>query len=458
MSDSEGDSGTTVVRYEPRGAAVELLKARETEVLACGLAGTGKTLAMLFKAHMTCMLVPKLRALLVRDTAVSLTATTLVTFEKDVVAASLANGEVKWFGGSVRQPPAYRYANGSTLTVGGLDKPEKFLSAEFDRIFVDEATDTTLSAIETLITRLRGTAPTYKQILMACNPAHPSHFLKRRVDDGVLRMITSRHVDNPAYVNADGSYTERGRAYLAVLDKLTGVRRLRYLEGRWAAAEGVVYEGWDDAVHLIERFEPPVSWRRIWSVDFGFVHPFVWQDWAVDPDGRLILVREIYMTQRLVEDHARQIRGLAGLGPLKDGREQPYDGPERAPWERVRPSIVLCDHDAEDRATLERHLGWGTVAATKNVSEGIQALAARLKVQPDGRPRFMIMKDARVERDSSLADKGHPTSTAEEIPGYIWMDHKTKDEPVKEKDDGSDTARYAVAELDLRGPTNVRWG
>lgn len=449
-----------VTRYEPRGAARELLLAREAEVLIVGQAGTGKSLAMLKKAHLTSLLVPKCRSLLVRETAVSLAATTLVSFEADVIAQDLAAGIVRWFGGSMRQPAAYRYSNGSTLTVGGLDKPEKFLSAEFDRIYIDEATDTTLTAIETLITRLRGTAPTYKQLVMACNPSYPQHFLKLRADAGTTRMLTSRHADNPAYVNADGTWTERGQEYLERLSALTGVRRLRYLMGMWAAVEGVIYEGFDPAVHVIEWFAPPVDWRRVWSVDFGFVHPFVWQDWAIDGDGRMILVREIFMTKRLVEDHARQIRGLCGLGVIDPETRlaRAYAGPERAAWERVRPSAIVCDHDAEDRATLERHLGMGTSPAIKTVSDGIQNLASRMKIQPDGRPRFALMKGARVERDTAQADKGWPTSTEEEMPGYVWKDSKTKEEPIKEKDDGCDTARYAGAELDMHGATNVRWG
>lgn len=459
-----GVPAETIVRYEPRGAALEMMRAREKELLICGQAGTGKTLAVLFKLHLTALALPRARFLLVRDTHVALTETTLVTFERDVIAEALAGGIVNWFGGSSRQPPAYRYSNGARLVVGGLDRPAKFLGGEYDRIVVDEGTEATKDAVEILISRLRGTAKTYKQIVIACNPSYPSHWLKQRADDpgSGMRMLTSRHRDNPAFVNADGTYTARGAEYMTMLDSLTGVRRLRYKEGIWAAAEGVVYEGWDDALHIVERFEPPPSWPRIWAVDFGLVHPFVWQEWVVDPDGRMFLYREIYMTGRLVEDHATQIRALHGLGPIeKRGNSwvtQPYTGPERSPGERAMPRAVVTDHDAEDRATFERYAGIGTVPANKNVSEGINAVASRLKPQVDGKPRLMIMKGACVERDRTLAAKGHPTNTAEEIPGYIWADHKTKDQPVKERDDGADCARYATAEQDLHGVTRVRWG
>lgn len=433
-----------VVRYEPRGGAKQLLECREAEVLVAGPAGTGKSLAMLFKLHLSALAVPGLRALLVRQTHASLTGTTLVTFERSVAADAMAAGLVRWYGGSARQPAAYRYANGSEILVGGLDRPEKFLSSEFDRIAIDEATEITETAFETLISRLRGVAPTYKQIVCACNPAQPTHWLKQRADRGGMVMLYSRHRDNPAYVRADGSLTEVGADYMAKLDALTGVRRLRLRDGIWAAAEGVIYEGWAPDVHMIDPFPVPADWSRWWSVDFGFTAPFVWQDWREDGDGRLYLVREIYRSRRLVEDHARQILGIVAPG---------------GKWSEPRPRAVICDHDAEDRATLERHLGMSTKAATKTVSDGVQAVQARLRVQPDGRPRLFVVRGALVERDGELADAGKPLCTEEEFPGYVWAVRpggELKEEPLKENDHGMDAMRYMVAERDLLPRLRIR--
>src|SRR5690606_26830771 len=102
----------------------------------------------------------------------------------------------------------------------------------------------------------------------------------------------------------------------------------------------------------------------------------------------------------LVEDHAKQILSL-----VTD---------ERGQWTEPRPQAVICDHDAEDRATLQRHLGMGTIAADKRVSVGIQAVQRRLRTEGDGRPRLMILRDALVERDPELAEARKPTCTAEE--------------------------------------------
>ncbi|MCM1943146.1 phage terminase large subunit [Streptomyces sp. G3] len=433
---------TTVVRYEPRGGAKTLLSARDQEITIAGPAGTGKSLAMLQKAFYTSLMVPNCRSLIVRQTHASLTGSTLVTFEQQVAPAALAEGVVKWFGGSPRKPAAYQFANGSEILVGGLDRPEKFLSTEFSRIYVDEATQISLKALETLITRLRGNAATYRQIILACNPDHPKHWIKQRCDDGTMRMILSLHRDNPLYVNLDGSLTDRGVDYMAKLDALTGVRRLRYRDGIWAAAEGLVYEGWQDAVHVIDPFDIPEQWTRWVTVDFGFTNPFVAQLWCEDPDGRLYLVREWVRTRMLVEDHAEVIRDRLLAG-------------------HPRPRAVITDHDAEDRATLERKLGMGTQAAHKTVSDGIQAFGARLKEQGDGRPRLFVFRDALLERDPEMDAAAAPIGLAEEVLGYVWAvkpGNQTglKEEPVKLNDHSADAARYMVAARDLGGRPRVR--
>lgn len=227
----------------------------------------------------------------------------------------------------------------------------------------------------------------------------------------------------------NGTWTKFGREYVVErLGNLTGVRRKRLLDGLWAAAEGQIYEEYDPTVHLVPRFDIPEDWDRYWVIDFGYVHAFVWNWYAVDPDGRIYLYRSIYQTRGLVEDHAR--RGI-----------QLSQGEPRA-------RAIICDHDAEDRATFERHTGLRTVAATKNVSAGIQAVQERLRKQPDGKARLYILEDSVVQRDRELQADGKPTSTEDEFPSYVWDERK--EAPVKEDDHGMDNLRYMVAHLDLR--------
>lgn len=432
--------------YGPRGACKTLFSARDGEVLVSGPAGTGKSRACLEKLHRAALKYPGMRGLIARKTATSLTSTALVTWREKVAPEALAHGLCQWYGGSSQEAAGYRYRNGSVVNVGGLDKSERIMSSEYDLAYVQEATELTVTDWEAITTRLRNGVMPYQQLIADCNPSTPYHWLKKRCDSGACRMLNSRHEDNPSLFDATGEMTDRGATYIAKLDALTGVRKQRLRHGLWVAAEGLIYDEWDRETHVVPSFGIPPEWPRYWSIDFGFVNPFVLQCWAEDPDGRSYLYRELYRSRRLVEDHARDI--LSIVAP-------------RGAWIEPKPIKVICDHDAEGRETLQRHLGLGTTAAKKGVSGGIQAVSSRLKVQSDGKPRLFLVEDARVHRDDDLAEAGKPTCTAEEIPGYArerLADGSTsKEQPRKEDDHGCDALRYYVAERDLKQRFSVRY-
>lgn len=425
-------------RYTPRGGCQELFGAKDPEVVLSGPAGTGKSRACLEKMHMLALLNPGFRGLMVRKTAVSFTATGLVTFREHVAKEAILAGNCYYYGGSQQEPAQYRYSNGATIVVGGMDRPMKIMSSEFDAIYVQEAIELHEEDWEALSTRLRHRGTKLQQLIADTNPDVPTHWLAERVRRGSTRMIESRHADNPTLYGDDGELTADGAIYLDRLNNLTGVRRQRLRDGLWIAAEGMIYEDFDPAIHVVDAFHVPKDWPRWWSVDFGHTNPMVVQRWAQDPDGRLFLYAETYQTKQLVEDVARDLNA-----DVKRWSE---------PW----PVQIVCDHDAEGRATLERHLGRPTTAANKNVTEGIQAVASRWRPAADGRPRLFLMRNAVKKRDQSLIDARKPTSTAEEIPGYVW-ESNTRERPLKVDDHGSDALRYIVCEIDLGMKVRLRF-
>jgi phage terminase large subunit len=415
--------------FLPHGAACKLWSCRDPEIVVSGPAGTGKSRGCLEKLHFLAEKYAKMRGLVVRKTRASLTESALVTFEEKVVPVHhpILNGP----GRAHRQ--AYRYANGSILVLGGLDKASRIMSTDYDLVFVQEAIELAENDWEALTTRLRNGIVPFQQIIADTNPDTPTHWLKRRCDAGRTTLLESRHQDNPLLWNCRANdWTDAGKHYLARLDALTGPRAQRLRYGRWVQAEGVVYDGWDRAVHLRDRFGIPADWPRFWSVDFGYTNPFVCQWWAQDPDGRLYRYREIYKSQRLVEDHARQMLDLS--------KDEP------------RPKMILCDHDAEDRATLERHLKMQTCPAQKEKSPGIQAVAARLRKVGDGQPRLFFLRDGLVERDPLLIEQKKPACTEEEFDGYVWdlsNNRRKGEEPIDKDNHGMDALRYLVAYFDL---------
>lgn len=436
--------------YTPRGAALDVMHDRRSEVLLSGPAGTGKSRACLEKLHAVMLANAGARGLIVRKVRDTLSSTGLVTWREHVAAEALALGVVVFYGGSASEPPQYRYANGSRIMIGGMDKPTKVMSSEYDMIYVQEAIELTTTDWENLTTRLRNGKVSFQQLIADTNPAEPTHWLYQRTRCGATAMLASRHEDNPTLFAGDEP-TERGAAYLAKLDALTGVRFERLRHGRWVAAEGLVYEDYRPDVHHRAIADPPHDWVRYWSVDFGYTNPFVLQCWAVDPDGRAYLYRELYRTKRLVEDHARDILAIVRR---PDGT-----------WREPQPHAIICDTDAEDRATLERHLEMPTTAAVKTVSDGIQAVQARLRVQPDGRPRLYLNPAALAQRDPDLDEAKLPACTVDELPGYVWdvpregtaaAELGPKEVPVKRNDHGCDALRYMIAHLDLAPKPRMR--
>lgn len=418
--------------FRPRGAAREIFRRRDDEVGLSGPAGTGKSRAILEKLHAVAEKYDGSRQLLIRKTRASLESTSLVTYEQLVLPPG--NAELTY--------QQATYPNGSIITFGGLDKASKIMSSEYDIIAVPEATELTEDDWESLTTRLRWGRLPYQQMLFDCNPGPPTHFLRRRMHDGKLVMLASQHEDNPRLYNGycrkhktiEEGWTCEGTAYMRKLDALTGVRYLRLRRGVWAAAEGMVYHMWNPGVHLVDRFEIPKEWPRIWSIDFGYTNPFVWAAWAIGHDGRLYRYREIYQTHRTVREHAGAI--------MRAERGEPY------------PLAVICDHDAEDRATFEQETGLATLPAYKTISPGVQAVQDRLKIAGDGRPRLLFLRDSLVERDERLIDAKLPTCTEEEIEAYVWPKPKPTsgrglgEAPVKKDDHGMDNMRYCVAFVD----------
>ena len=451
--------------FRAQGTMRRVWAAVADELMVSGPAGTGKSRVILEYLYALCMKHAGIRGLIVRQTRHSLTESALVTFETHVVP-----GRPAWVANQQRRVrQAYQLPNGSEIVVGGLDNTAKFMSTEFDWIYVQEAREIEEASWEDLTSRLRNGKLPFQMIVGDTNPDGPSHWILRRAATGKLAMIETRHEDNPVlFDERRGEMTEAGRVYIGRLDNLTGVRHKRLRGGLWVGAEGMIYDTWDRTVHMIAASEVTIEpeWKRYIVVDFGFTNPFVAQWWAEDPDGRLYRYREVYGVQRLVQEWAHWMHDLSA-------------------GERI--SAIVCDTDAEDRATLEAHIKhsakacvvaqtagfrgykpprgesfanlttdrrW-TVGAVKDVQVGIEAVKARLMKAGDGRPRLSLVKDALVMRDSLCDEAKIPACTEEEIEGYVWdkvsggrMGERLLEEPLKKHDHGCDAMRYLVMHLD----------
>lgn len=243
------------------------------------------------------------------------------------------------------------------------------------------------------------------------NPSYPDHPVKRD------------HIDRTGEKLADGR--ERVKAfhweladnpflapeYVENLKRSTpaGMWYDRAILGRWCMAEGIVYEGWGPGVHVIEPFDPPADWPRFAALDLGFDNPFVGLWGAADHDGRLYVYDEHYQAGWLLGQHAEAIK-LRG----------------EVEW-------IVRDHDAQEGAELEER-GVHTVPAQKDVLLGIQKVASRLTVQPDGKPRLFVTRNCE--------------NLIREVARYRWREGAKKEEPLKQDDHSVDALRYMVMELE----------
>lgn len=425
-----------VVRYHPHGVLREIFMDRSPEIIVHGPAGTGKTRGVIEKVHACLTKYPNSRWLMTRKTRQSMTETCISTFTRHVLKPV---DRVLWH--SVDQK--WTYPNNSELVVAGLDNPTKVMSSEYDGFYANEATELTLSDWELITTRLRNNQMPYQQALGDCNPDAPNHWIMVRHKEGKLKLYQSIHEDNPVlYDHVNSCWTKRGIEYLARLENLGDVRYKRLRQGLWVAAEGVIYDLFNPQVHQASYFPIPDTWPRYWVVDFGMKDPFVWQAWAESPKGDLFRYREIYMTGRIVEDHCQMIRAVCEGEPM--------------------PHFVICDHDLEDRMTLERHLNVSTVPAYKAIIPGIQAVKSRMKYEvsldKDGKevitrkPKIFLMRDSLVEIDPQLKHLGLPYCTEDEMGSYVWdkrRDGSSKgDIPKDQYNHGADAMRYLVAFVD----------
>jgi PBSX family phage terminase large subunit len=415
-------TGKTNLTYTPLNWQIAAWRDQSPVMLLTGAAGGGKSRVAAEKVHGFMLRYPGATGLVLRKAREWCTKSIVPFLETSVIGRDTNVRKLK-------SETCFHYKNGGMLFWGGMKNEEqrealRSIGQEggLDIVWIEEANAFTEADFEELLARMRGHAASWTQIILNTNPDRPTHWIYQRlIKGGQASVHYSGAKDNPY----------NPPQYLASLDMLTGARRDRLRDGKWTQSEGLVYSDYDASIHLIDPFEIPADWKRYRVADFGYTNPFVMQWWAEDHDGRLYLYREIYHTQRLVEDHAKQIVALS--------TGEKY-------------VATLADHDAEDRATLARH-GVQTTAADKDITTGIQAVQARLKVLPDKKARLYFMRGALVEVDPELERAKKPTCTADEIDGYIWTPPKegvnAKEVPVKSDDHGMDAMRYLAKYLTI---------
>jgi phage terminase large subunit len=96
--------------------------------------------------------------------------------------------------------------------------------------------------------------------------------------------------------------------------KLTMPKKLynRYVMNSWEEAEGLVYDEYLEARHVIDPFQIPETWERGFGLDHGFRNPTAVLWYAIDHDENVYIIDEHYEKEKPISEHAQAIkeRGL----------------------------------------------------------------------------------------------------------------------------------------------------
>lgn len=288
----------------PSPKQLEFFRATENVVAFGGARGGGKSWAVRIKAVLLCLRYSGIKVMIVRKTYLELQENHILPLMALLRCAG--DDPVAAYSDSKKH---ILFPNGSRILFRYCDTDgdtQRFQGTEVDVLFVDEATQQTEQTIRELSACVRGTGPYPRRIYYTCNPGGPGHgwvkrlFIDRRFRDGErpedYRFIQSLVTDNAALLKSDPGYVSRLKALPPKL-------RRAWLEGDWNIFDGQFFEELRDdpshyadglRTHVIEPFEIPQSWRIYRSFDWGYAKPFSCGWWAVDNDGRLYRILELY--------------------------------------------------------------------------------------------------------------------------------------------------------------------
>lgn len=277
-----------------------------------GARGGGKSWAVQTKAKLLCVHYPGIKVLIVRCTYPELLNNHINPLRDELHGVATYNSTEKMF----------RFANGSSIKFGycNADKDlSQYQGAQYDVIFIDEATNLDELWLKKITACMRGVNDFPKRTYYTMNPGGRSHgyikrvFIDRKFETGEdpddYTFVQSLVTDNKALMEAQPDYIKQ-------LEALPPKLREAWLYGRWDIFEGQFFEDFRETpdpakaaeegctvedllkqrrwTHVIEPFAPPKGWTICRSYDFGYNKPFSCAWWAVDYDGVLYRIMELY--------------------------------------------------------------------------------------------------------------------------------------------------------------------
>lgn len=191
----------------------------------------------------------------------------------------------------------------------------------------------------------------------------------------------------------------------------TGVFYKRYILGLWCAADGLIYDMFDKAKHVVSQIKETLLPKHYVSCDYGTQNATVFLLWQRGESGVWYCIREYYYSGR---DESKQKTDIQYVEDLK----QFLGG--------IKPTAVVVDPSAASFIAQLKQSGFRVKKAKNDVLDGIRFVGTQLNLE---KIRFL---------DSC-------ENTIKEFSSYTWDEKavdRGEDKPVKEYDHAMDAVRY----------------
>lgn len=407
------------------------LKDKHRHIAYGGARGGGKSWAVRTKSKLLAFRYPGIKILIVRKTYKELQNNHIEQLTAELAGFAKYNRSDKMF----------RFPNGSTISFrycaneGDLGQ---YQGAEYDVVFIDEAGQLQESWIRKINLCVRGTNGFPKRTYYTLNPGGPGHAYFKRVfvdrnfnpdeDPDDYFFIQAKVEDNKALMDTQPDY-------LRELENLPPTLRAAWKDGRWDVYEGQFFEDFRDVpehykdrrwTHVIEPFEIPDGWTICRSYDFGYGKPFSCAWWAVDYDGTIYRIMELYGCTRTPNE---------GVKWTPDKQfEEIHKTEMQHPWLKGKTIIGVADPAIWDASrgesvadTAARYGVFFTPGDNERIAGWMQC-HYRLQFDEDGYPRMYVFNTCRA--------------FIRTIPTLIYDEHRAEDLDTKMEDHVADEWRY----------------
>ena len=407
------------------------LKDKHRHIAYGGARGGGKSWAVRTKSKLLAFRYPGIKILIVRKTYKELQNNHIEQLTAELAGFAKYNRSDKMF----------RFPNGSTISFGYCANEGdlgQYQGAEYDVVFIDEAGQLQESWIRKINLCVRGTNGFPKRTYYTLNPGGPGHAYFKRVfvdrnfnpdeDPDDYFFIQAKVEDNKALMDTQPDY-------LRERENLPPTLRAAWKDGRWDVYEGQFFEDFRDVpehykdrrwTHVIEPFEIPDGWTICRSYDFGYGKPFSCAWWAVDYDGTIYRIMELYGCTRTPNE---------GVKWTPDKQfEEIHKTEMQHPWLKGKTIIGVADPAIWDASrgesvadTAARYGVFFTPGDNERIAGWMQC-HYRLQFDEDGYPRMYVFNTCRA--------------FIRTIPTLIYDEHRAEDLDTKMEDHVADEWRY----------------